>query len=129
MAAFLNKKIKPMFIFLSLLIIIITIWVWRTENISFSESEKKEHIPQIHLLGLHNPEIKIKKPKHMHDRNKKSHKFADINQLKKQDSKYGIHTAPYDLSDLHIYGLNEYCTHKYMNKIEYMDVTGMYDTG
>lgn len=42
---------------------------------------------------------------------------------------FGIETAPYDMSKLHIYGEDEYCDHSKWPNLKYMDVNGMYDTG
>eukprot|EP01083_Nonionella_stella_P057164 150183_1 len=116
MAPSVLSNIKHIYIILIMLLVFVTIWVWRAENISFAQSSSKEQLPNVELVASASTRSSIR---HMH---------KSQNDGEQDTNRFGIDTAPYDLSKLYIYGEEEYCDGNKYN-LKYMDITGMYDTG
>ena len=145
---------KQMYLILILLVIVVTLWVFKTEEGIFSDSNERPVPIEIvtsssndETIIQNNPNqapimhgnarnIKRRPPRHSLKsaaelRAISEKRFqAEQQKINPEGLSFGIDTAPYDMTELHIYGEDEFCNNdKYKNQIRYMDVTGMYDTG
>eukprot|EP01083_Nonionella_stella_P256812 879733_1 len=143
MSTSLLSNVKHIYNMIRILLIVllgfITIWVCSFAQL---QSFSKEQLPNIELVvtasASSRSNIRELVTSHMHNNDHFNryqelvHRNLNINKSQNDGeqgtNKFGIDTAPYDLSKLYIYGEEEYCDrNKY--KLKYMDITGMYDTG
>eukprot|EP01083_Nonionella_stella_P057163 150182_1 len=143
MSTSLLSNVKHIYNMIRILLIVllgfITIWVCSFAQL---QSFSKEQLPNIELVvtasASSRSNIRELVTRHMHNNDhfnryqELMHRNLNINKSQndgEQDTnKFGIDTAPYDLSKLYIYGEEEYCDGNKYN-LKYMDITGMYDTG